>query len=342
MTARFADDGGEISLTGANHVGRPSLFLLILLAVVGSWMFFNEVPLNRMSLGTLESAPSEVVQLASQTRRASSQGRVRIATFNLDGYDSTKAEHRDIVVAIAHVLAHFEVIALQGIESTEHHLLPALVDELNRLREGEYDFVVGPRVGRSDMKQQFGFVFDRSEVVIDQYATYSVNDPDDLLNFEPFVACFRTRGVAAEKAFTFSVVNLHTYRPEVTRESNLLPTIFASVRNDGRHEDDVIVVGDFQASAAQLRQLGLLPGMAFVVGDANPVGGGFDNIMMDSAATTEFTGRSGIFDIVRELNVEPTFARRISRHFPVWAEFSDREGGAPGHVATRFGDGKPR
>ena len=307
-------------------VGRSSLVLLVVLAVVGSWLFFNDVPLHRMPVGTVPvDAPIGGGSFEPQER-------IRIATFNLDGFDSTKAAQGDVVAAIAHIFATFDVIAVQEIESSEHHLLPTIVDQLNQ-RHGSFDFVVGPRVGRYGRQQQFGFVYNRHAVEIDRYATYTVNDPDDLINAEPLVCCFRAKGTGQEHAFTFTLVNIHTHHQEVDRENALLDDLFASVRNDGRGEDDVILLGNFSASAAQLQRDGALPGMTFIVGDEVWSEDFHDNLVLDASATTEFTGRSGVLDFLRDLNIDVATATRISRHFPVWAEFSVSEGGTPGYVA---------
>ena len=304
-------------------MGRLSLVFLILLAVAGSWMFFNEVPL------TDSLWPQGALHAVGTPARISQEaGRIRIATFNLDGFDVAKVARRDVLVAISHILARFDVIALQEIESAEHHLLPTLVDEVNRQSGGGYDFVIGPRVGRGDRQRQFGFIFNRRTVQLDRYATYTINDPDDLINHEPLVGCFRAAKVPTDQAFTFSLVNLRVDEEEAQREAALLPQIFASVRDDGRAEDDVILLGDFQGARS-------LPGMTWIVGEASWAEEFHDNLVMDSSATTEFTGRSGIFDVVRELNLDAEAASRISRHFPVWAEFTAVEGGVPGYVARR-------
>ena len=308
-------------------MGRPSFVILIVLTVVGSWIFFNTRPLEQMPW---ETAPVPTGGLVD-TRQP--RDRLRVATFNLDGFDAQKAAQADIVAAVAHLFSQFDVIAVQEIESAEHHVLPAVVDHLNGARGDAYDFVVGPRVGRYGRQQQFGFIYNRRVVEMDRLATYTVNDPDDLINAEPLVGCFRARGIDPEQAFTFSLVNVHTHHEEAAREHALLDDLFASVRNDGRGEDDVILLGDFAASASHLRSQGALPGITFIVGEDVWSEDFHDNLLLDPSATTEFTGRSGVLDFLRDLNIDVATATRISRHFPVWAEFSVSEGGTPGYVA---------
>ncbi|HEY2759735.1 MAG TPA: endonuclease/exonuclease/phosphatase, partial [Pirellulales bacterium] len=61
----------------------------------------------------------------------------------------------------------------------------------------------------------------------------------------------------------------------------------------------------------------------------------YDNLIFNRAATVEFTGRSGIFDVLREFNLTLDQALQVSDHFPAWAEFSAYEGGPAGRVADR-------
>jgi len=65
----------------------------------------------------------------------------------------------------------------------------------------------------------------------------------------------------------------------------------------------------------------------------------YDNIVFDSRATTEFTGRWGVVDLVKEFGLTQQAALEVSDHCPVWAEFSVYEGGVSPTVAGRPGSG---
>jgi hypothetical protein len=57
-----------------------------------------------------------------------------------------------------------------------------------------------------------------------------------------------------------------------------------------------------------------------------------DNILFDRRATVEYTGRSGVLDMIRELDLTRQEALEVSEHLPVWAEFSSYENGQASHV----------
>ena len=75
--------------------------------------------------------------------------------------------------------------------------------------ENQYEYELGPRVGRNTNRQQFAFFFNKQTVEIDRQATYTVADPHDRIQFEPLVALFRARTMNADTAFTFKLVNVH-------------------------------------------------------------------------------------------------------------------------------------
>jgi hypothetical protein len=59
-----------------------------------------------------------------------------------------------------------------------------------------------------------------------------------------------------------------------------------------------------------------------------------DNLVIDTKSTIEFTGRSGVFDFLREFNLNIPQSLEVSEHLPIWAEFFVEEGRASGLVAS--------
>jgi endonuclease/exonuclease/phosphatase family metal-dependent hydrolase len=322
--------------------------LLVLLAAIGSWFFYSEMSVQKPD-GSATDPPQPLGQKLSQqvaktfgpqahlTQRPN--GTIRVATLNLDNFDATKAARQDIVDVLAQILTNFDVIALQDITAGEQNVVPRLVDAANSAG-GNFDFVIGPRVGRDADLRQFAFVYDRARIEVDRYQFYSVQDPDDLLKNEPLVGWFRVRGIDPDEAFTFSLVNMLVDAQEANRENAITRAVFEEVRNDSRDEDDVILLGDFSLDAPALQQLTAMPSAIFIIQNAqtNPQQDRSNiNLIADRHATVELTGRSGVFDFLRELNLSMEQALTISKHLPVWAEFVIYEGGEPGRVAASAG-----
>jgi endonuclease/exonuclease/phosphatase family metal-dependent hydrolase len=261
---------------------------------------------------------------------------LRIASFNIQVFGESKANDPKVLGYLAEIVRQFDVVAVQEVRARNQDVVARLVDVVNTTGR-QYDFVLGPRLGRTNSQEQYAFLYDSATLEVDRSELYVVNDPDDLLHREPFVAWFRVRGPAPELAFTFTLVNVHVDPDLVDHEIDVLADVFTSVRNDGRGEDDVILLGDVNANDHRFGRLGDLPGMAWAIsglptntrGDAQ-----YDNLFFDQSATDEFTGLTGAFDFLREFNLSLDDALRVSDHLPVWAEFSIYEGGRPGRVAA--------
>lgn len=317
------------------------LFIGAALYFGGQWLTGNTDlgplnPLKKMltDLGLPTTVTTSYAPLPNRSREV-----VRIASFNIQTFGEQKMSDPWVVDILARTLRSFDMIAVQEIRSERQDLLPRFVAMLNATGS-HYDYVIGPRLGRSNSKEQYAYIFDAASIEVDRGSLYTVDDPDDLLHREPFVAGFRVRGVPPEQAWTFTLVNVHTDPDEVQRELSVMDDVFRAVRNDGRFEDDVIVLGDFNADSYRLGELGQVPYLTkAIVGVATNTRRTqcYDNIVFDSRATTEYTGQAGVVDLLREYNLSEADALKVSDHFPVWAEFSLREGGDPGRVAGRPG-----
>ena len=93
-------------------------------------------------------------------------------------------------------------------------------------------------------------------------------------------------------------------------ELDALAEVYRVVRRAGGDEDDVIMLGDFNADDAHLGRLGQIPGITplirgvFTNTRQNEL---YDNIIIHQPSTTEYAGRSGVFDVMRQFNI--TLAR---------------------------------
>lgn len=261
-------------------------------------------------------------------------GNIRIASFYVPSLGPETLSKPHLLQILVSILTQYDVVALQGIQSSRDDILPMLVDQLNQSGR-KYDYLIGPRVGRYAPHQQFAYVFDTAKLETDRYALYSVEDPEDLMNREPLVAWFRCKGVPVRDAFTFSLVNISIDPNFAEAERALLPGLIGAIEKDGRQEDDWILLGNFAGGNSELSMLDS-NAVRFAITDiATDVAGTrmLDTLLFSSRATAEFTGRAGVFDFLRKYNLSMERALEISPHMPVWAEFSNLEGSQPGRIA---------
>ena len=263
---------------------------------------------------------------------------VRIATFNLDKLDERKLADRRVCDVLVHLVPHFDLIAVQGVQSKNRGVLVKLVQEVNATGR-KYDFAVCPEVERNSIENYSAFLLDTASIEIDRSTLGWVEDPHGRFRHRPLLALFRVRGPRQAEAFTFKLLNVQIDTDPAAAELELLDDVYRAACDAApREEDDVILLGELGAAGDHLAELSKalnvtspLTAPPVAVGGV-PLG---DNILFNPRATAEFTGRSAVMDLMRRFDLTPAGAREVSSHLPVWAEFSAYEGGQPGHVAGK-------
>lgn len=297
----------------------------------GKWQTLNPFGSSSTSDHSTNSGLGMTVDMSSGAPVAP----LRIASFNVCDLDAVKRERMLVKETLVRILSQFDLIALQEIRARQDNVLPELVAAINATGK-QYDFLIGPRVGRGEFREQYAFVFDTNRIETDRFQLYTVDDPEDMLNYEPLVGWFRAKGLPAQTAFTFSLVSLRFDPDYIAQEANLVPDLLRSIAADGRGEDDIILAGDFGIDAARTlanQDAGI---RAAIDGIATTTRGTHaqDNFLFSATATTEYSGRAGAFDFLRQFNMSLEQALEVSDHLPVWIEFMPVEGGRPGQVAA--------
>ncbi len=312
------------------------LLLLVLASGTGWYLGKHDVgEINPSDFASLFQSEETSFQ-QPQPNVARTSDTVRVASFNIQVFGTTKAGKAHVMDILARIVRDFDVVAIQEMRSRDQSVVPQFVDLINATGR-HYDYAIGPRLGRTSSQEQYVYLFDTASVEIDRNQLYTIDDPDDLLHREPYVAWFRVRGPPAEQAFTFTLINLHTDPDEVDVELNVLDDVYRVVRDDGRNEDDVIVLGDLNAGDKNMGDIKQIPGITWVVSNTPTNTRGtaqYDNLVFHSHATREFTGRGGVFDFLQRYNLTMEEALEVSDHMPVWAEFSVYEGGRTGQIAS--------
>jgi deoxyribonuclease-1-like protein len=261
-----------------------------------------------------------------------------IATYNLAGLDETKLSNARVGDVLSRLFRRFDVIAVEGLRGKNQGVPVRLIEQLNATSGRQFEFATCPTQRRDGIEHYSGFIFDKAIVEVDLSTVRFVDDPQRRFRHKPLVGLFRTR--VSSSPFTFYLVAVDTDADRPSPELDLLADVYRAVRDvrrgDGPSEDDVIMLGDFEADERHMGRLSKVPNMAAAVGDVFPTTARgtkmADNIFFDRRATVEFTGRAEVVDMMRDFELTVQAACEISEHLPVWAEFSVYEGGPRGYV----------
>lgn len=317
---------------------KPKLALLGMLLTAAGWFFFKNFEVTSDFQVRSKSSSAATTSANSNLPPAAESESIRVATFNIQVFGDAKVSKAHVLDKLARICGMFDVVAIQELRSKNGEaVIQQLVAAIKSISGRSMAYVMGDRVGKSVSKEQYVFLFDEASIQCDVQQAYTVQDPDGLLNRPPFVALFRARKPNPQDAFTFILTNIHTDPDHAIVETDAMQLVLDAVLHDGRNEDDVILLGDFNTNNKKLGRLGVVPGLGDVLTDepTNTTGQQqYDHIFFLKFATREYL-RGGVFDTVRQFNLSLDQAKEISDHLPVWAEFSIYEGGVPPAVATR-------
>ncbi len=261
---------------------------------------------------------------------ARTENLIAIGSFNIQVFGESKINKPEVVAILADIVRQFDVIAIQEIRAQNQELIPYFVQVINQTG-ARYSYVIGARQGRTVSKEQYAYIYDTTRIELTDPG-YLVPDPDDRMHREPMVSSFRTRINNGYQPFSFILVNTHTDPDEVPDELTALNQFYDLIRKNHPWEDDIILVGDFNADPNKFGDLGEREGIAFAVpptlatntrGTRN-----LDNIVFDRRLTTEYVG-GGVLDIISRYNLTMEHALLVSDHMPVWGLFTVNERALP-------------
>jgi len=297
------------------------------------WQQIKEVVFDRLVARVArktDTARDDVVKPVPGVPVSRSTGdTIKVASFNIQVFGTSKLAKPDVMAVLAKVIRRFDVVAIQEIRSVDDSVIPRFIQMINA-DGSKYHFVIGPRLGRTNSKEQYAYLYDTNRLEVDPASVFTYPDPSDRLHRTPLAARFRVRGIPSEKAFSFYLVNIHTDPDETTTELNALGEVFLGMQRNTLGEDDIIVLGDLNVDDRHLGNLGrvpdIVPALTRVTTNTrrNKM---YDNIVFSGASTTEYTGRAEVFDLMTEYGLSTQQALEISDHLPIWAEFSVYESG---------------
>ncbi len=323
--------------------------LLVLLAVVaavgGGWYVVGqfEAQVERGDDGNIERITLEpkgrlpvlpVPTAGAPATAPAAPATIRIASFHLDRLDDHKFARPVVGDLLVNLVPQFDLWAFQELGGSAPSVLLRLLERVNESGR-QYDFAVCPSTREATDGPYLAFVFNRATLEVDLDTVRTIEDPAGQFRNRPLVGLFRARGPKPSDAFTFKLVNVQVDPAYADHELAQLTDLYRAVRHDGLGEDDVILVGNFAAVPRRIDSVFAPVRLTASVTSPAAAPDGLstvNNVVICRRATAEYTGRSGVFDLIRAYDLNPLTLQAVSSHLPVWSEFTTLEGGRPGFV----------
>jgi len=224
---------------------------------------------------------------------------------------------------LAHTIASFDIVAIQEIRDKTETAIKDLEVAIDALGIN-YDFIIGPRLGRTYSKEQYAFFYNTETVSSLGSYTYDERG-NDRYHREPLIGFFKAKNAP----FDFVIINIHVDPDDAKSEIDDLTSVIVDAIVQFS-EKDVILLGDMNADCGyfdETDQTSPLKAQAYrwLITDEMDTNLAtssctYDRIISTITMDEDYTGIAGVFrfDQNFELDCAPT---EISDHYPVFAEF---------------------
>ena len=250
--------------------------------------------------------------------------KIKIASFNIQVFGTEKAANEAVMTVLSRIARQFHVLAVQEFRDETGQAPQLFLDRINQEGTGRYAMVVGPRLGRTESKEQYAIYYRPSVVTF--VDSFTVSRRGNRFERPPLVAGF----VAGQ--FDFRLVVAHIKPADAARELAALARVAHAVADST--ERDVILLGDFNADCGYFNETDQrhplkAPRFHWIIANETETavrsGCTYDRIVLtDATVGHELVPKSArVFRYDRIFGISSrVLVRAVSDHFPVYAEFS--------------------
>jgi endonuclease/exonuclease/phosphatase family metal-dependent hydrolase len=275
--------------------------------------------------GTIDPGSQDSPQ--SQHSANQSPSRIIIGSFNIQVFGIAKTANAFALSRLVNIARRFDILAIQELRANDQSVMEDFVRAVNA-DGAQFSYIVGPRQGYTASKEQYVYLFDTTKFKLlgQPYVAYTANAN---MHRPPLVASFQCFQAPTGEGFSFTLLNVHIDPDDVDEEFQALEQIMPAVFRNHPHEDDFIVLGDFNDSANKFQNFRWLENQLPLIRSTWTTkvrsGRSIDNIVIDGLRSAEYSNQSGVLNFMQEFQLTPDEALQISDHYPVWSVFSTVE-----------------
>ncbi len=228
----------------------------------------------------------------------------------------------DVLVKI---LRRYHIVLVQEIRDNTDTALDILMTNLNKGGKTQYKYVQSDRLGRTDSKERYAYIYDPSKVNV--VAQYQFPETKNWYQRAPFSAVFSLKANPTKK-FMFSGV--HTQPTDAVKEIDHLVDVydFYAAQADTKNviKTNWIVMGDFNAGGSYVSnkswekiRLRTDTKFTWLIKDGTRTTVADNNNAYDRFVTTSGFAKSqaDVFRFDEAFGLTPAFTKVVSDHFPI-------------------------
>jgi deoxyribonuclease-1 len=251
-----------------------------------------------------------------------------IGSFNIKSFGTTKASNPYVMRRLAHVLARYDIAFLQELRNKDQLAIFALKDALEKYTGKRYSIIISQPLGRSTYKEQYAYIFDPKKVELLDFYTYEDGEEPyyDTFSREPFIAQFKHKA-SKEK---FATVGVHIAPSFVMNELDEMINVYRDIKSRWNREN-IIIMGDLNADCRYLDEyeednliLKADPRFTWLIErgadttTAINTHCAYDRFITTGDLSQKVNhSKTGVYNLMRELNLYEDEADAISDHFPI-------------------------
>ncbi len=255
-------------------------------------------------------------------------GELKIGSFNVKNFGTTKASNPYVMRRLARVLARYDIAFLQELRNKDQMAIFALKEALETYTGKRYSIIISQPLGRSTYKEQYAYLFNPSKVSLEDYYTYEDGEEPiyDSFSREPFIAQFKDRATKTK----FTTIGVHIAPSFVVNEMDELFNVYRDIQYRWNNKN-VVIMGDLNADCRYLDEyeeenLILFKDPTFswhIKRGADSTTElnthcAYDRFITAGKITKKVVAsKTGVYNLMEELDLYEDEANAISDHFPI-------------------------
>lgn len=171
--------------------------------------------------------------------------KIKVGAFNIQIFGVSKMSKPHVVDILVKTVARYDLVLIQEIRDASGAVIVNFMEELNIATGNKYNYIVGPRLGRSTSKEQYAYIYNKNKISVEDSFTY--DDVNDDFEREPMVTLFRNH-VSGDYFFA---IGIHVKPDDVVNELNKLDDVYYYAESYFNMNSSIIM-GDFNADCSYL------------------------------------------------------------------------------------------